>query len=38
MSHVPSFRFLAAIEAEIAILPLHRGASAASRGVKGWVN
>ena len=38
MSHLPSFRFLAAIEAEIAILPLLRGASAAPRGVKGWVN
>ena len=38
MSHLPSFRFLAAIEAEIAILALLRGAIAAPRGVKGWVN
>ena len=38
MSHLPSFRFLAVIGAEIAILPLLRGASAAPRGVKGWVN
>ena len=31
--HLPSFRFLTAVEAKIAILPLPRCASAAPRGV-----
>ena len=38
MSYLTSFRYLAAIKAEIAILPLLSGACAAPRGVKGWVN